>query len=471
MSPKKTYLFINLIACLIANFYLSLSYAQNQVTQEAIPPSWVNKRPNSGLRYVGIGMAEKNVGSNYQNEAKKNALYDLTSEIKVNISTNSILHTVQSNSQFSESFNSMIKLSNTDNIEGYTLMDSYENDKQYWLYYELDKQEYENQKAKKKQLVISKAVNLINLSFSDEKEGNFTSSLKKRIQAFGILSPYLNEELSFDAQGNIKSVFDLSNTIQKQIQTIGINSTKTNSVLKPYQAAYKPVVYKLNIKGKNQLVDFPFIIKSESDNIRVIENATTNSAGDLEVTIKSVKPVIQDVIFNFTPDFNKLVEADTASRTAIVILKQFIETSQLKSSVSVKPISIYISCNEANLTKAMDKKMLEPIVEAKFNIPEVKIIHEPQGADFSIEIDADTKKDVSSDILKQNYNVQLALLNVNLILRDMSNGEIIYKTEISGIYGYANDLLLAGVNAYYADKLKIKMSEALFFLKRKMIVY
>jgi hypothetical protein len=75
----------------------------------------------------------------------------LSSEIKVDISTNSILYTVQNNNQFNENFNSLIKLSSNDNIEGYKLIDTYENDKQYWLYYELDKAEYENRKLQKKQ--------------------------------------------------------------------------------------------------------------------------------------------------------------------------------------------------------------------------------------------------------------------------------------------------------------------------------
>src|ERR1043165_7908647 len=122
-------------------------------------------------------------------EAKKNALYDLSSEIKVDISSNSVLYTVQNNSNFNENFNSLIKLSNSDNIEGYSLVDSYENSKQYWVYYQLDKQEYANLKAKKKQQVIAKASNLIVSSFADEKNNDFSSSLKKRIQAFGTLTP------------------------------------------------------------------------------------------------------------------------------------------------------------------------------------------------------------------------------------------------------------------------------------------
>src|ERR1043165_33225 len=100
-------------------------------------------------------------------EAKKNALYDLASEIKVDISSNSVLYTVQNNNNFNENFNSLIKLSNSDNIEGYTLVDSYENEKQYWVYYQLDKQEYLDQKARKKQLVVTKASNLIAAGFYD----------------------------------------------------------------------------------------------------------------------------------------------------------------------------------------------------------------------------------------------------------------------------------------------------------------
>lgn len=122
----------------------------------------MGKQPsNNGFKYIGVGFAEKGKGTNYQIEAKKNALYDLTSEIKVNISSNSVLYTVQNNSNFNENFNSLIKLSNTDNIEGYTLVDSYENDKQYWVYYQLDKQEYANLKAQKNNRLSPKRLTLL----------------------------------------------------------------------------------------------------------------------------------------------------------------------------------------------------------------------------------------------------------------------------------------------------------------------
>src|SRR4051812_33755238 len=205
---KKCFIIFIFFWCLACSLI-----AQQPGALEVKVPGWVSSRPNSGFKYTGIGFADKTKGGNYQIEAKKNALYDLASEIKVDISSNSVLYTVQNNASFNENFNSLIKLSNSDNLEGYTLVDAYENDKQYWVYYQLDRQEYANRKAQKKQQVINRASALIAGSFADEKAQDFSSSLKKRIQAFGLLTPYLSEEITFDpaAVGGLHNVFDLTN--------------------------------------------------------------------------------------------------------------------------------------------------------------------------------------------------------------------------------------------------------------------
>jgi hypothetical protein len=64
-------------------------------------------------------------------------------------------------------------MSNSENIEGYQQVDTYENDKQYWVYYALDKAEYAKQKEQKKQSTITKATNLISSAYSDEQNLDF----------------------------------------------------------------------------------------------------------------------------------------------------------------------------------------------------------------------------------------------------------------------------------------------------------
>ena len=225
------------------------------------------------------------------------------------------------------------------------------------------------------------------------------------------------------------------------------------------------------IKAKNPLVDFPFKVKSDNESVRVKETASTNQVGDLEINLIKVKPLNQEIYFTLNPDIDKLMMNDSVSKSSITILKQFIETSQLKAFAKVSSITVFISCVEKNNLKVNEQKIIEPIIKSKFNGEEVKIVEQKELADFIIEVDANTQKDISSDILNSTYSVQLSFLKIKLSLRNTQTSELIYSNEISDIYGYGNSQETAGFNSYQSDKLKLKLSEALFFLKRKLIVY
>lgn len=418
-------------------------------------------------------MADKTKGGAYQMDAKKNALYDLASEIKVDISSNSVLYTVQNNNNFNESFNSLIKLSSNDNIEGYQLVDSYENDKQYWVYYQLDKAEYANQKAQKKSQTIAKASNLIVSSFTDEQNQDFSSSLKKRIQAFGVLTPYLNEEINFDpAQTKgLKNVIDLTALIQQQLQSIFVAQQTKMPQLLPYQATYAPLIFKLELKNKSPLQNFPFLVSSDEDRIKVGENAGTNLSGEIQVKVLSVEPLNQTVAFSLNPDISGLMGADSLGRAGITLLKQFIQTPSLKVQALVRPVSIFVSSVEKNFGRTTGGHTIEGFIQQRFGGQEVVITNNDEHADYIIEAGADTYEDVSSDVLESNYQIKLASLIINLQLINRQTQETIYKGQITDIYGYANSMDKAGINAYSSNKLNARLSEAVFFLKRKILVY
>ncbi len=443
------------------------------VAESKPAPIWVSSRPNNGFKYVGIGFCDKAKTSNFQMEAKKNALYDLASEIKVDINSNSVLYTVQNNNNFNESFNSMIKLSNSDNIEGYQLIDSYENDKQYWVYYSLDKDEYAKRKAEKKQLIINKASNLITSSFSDEFNNNFTSALKKRIQAFGVLTPYLSEEINFDPShtNGLRTIFDLTSLVQQQLQSITVIQPQVIPTLLPYQKSYLPLTYSLQIKGKTALQNFPFVIESTEDKIKLVENSASNTTGELQIKPTIIEPLDQMVTFNLNPDVNSLMSNDSIGKASLQILKQFVSTSSLKVNAIVRPIKIYLTSIENNFGKQSGLTILNTLIEQKFNGGDIRIVTKQEESDFIVECLADTKEDVSSEVLEKNYQTKLANLIINLQLKSTKDLSVLYKNQVADVYGYANSIEKAGLNAYESPKLKSKLDEALFFLKRKILVY
>lgn len=443
-----------------------------QIPAEAKTPNWVSSRPQSGFKYIGIGVADKSRSSNYQMDAKKNALYDLASEIKVDISTNSVLHSVSTNNTYDQNFNSMIKLTNSDNIEGYTLVDTYENDKQYWAYYELDKNEYAKRKAQKKQIVIDKASNLISASFSDEANKNFSASLKKRIQAFGILNPYLSEEINFDPSktNGIKNIIDLTNLIQSQLQSITVVQPSVVPVVKPYQPSYPVIPFKLVINNNVVLNDFPLKLECDDEYLKIDEQAVTNSAGEMNLKINNVDPQFLLSSVTLNPDIERLTANDSVSRGSIGILKQFIQTPSLKVQVNIEPVSLFISSKESNFNQKLPTNMMEQFVAQKFNGAEMRIVDNVSNADYIIELSGNTTTDISSAVLQKNYQVSLAELIINISLKNKKN-EVVYKSTVNEIYGYANSSEKAGLNAYSNPSFKTKLSESLFFLKRKMINY
>ena len=114
---------------------------------------------------------------------------------------------------------------------------------------------------------------------------------------------------------------------------------------------------------------------------------------------------------------------------------------------------------------------VEALIKQKFEGQEVRMVEKADQADYIIIAKAETQKDISSDILEKNYQLSLAQLTVDLQLKKKSTSEILYKQQLGEIYGYANNQAKAGINAYSNPKLQAKLAEALFFLKRKILVY
>jgi hypothetical protein len=126
---------------------------------------------------------------------------------------------------------------------------------------------------------------------------------------------------------------------------------------------------------------------------------------------------------------------------------------------------------EKNFGKPTGLNAIEAFIKQRFQGQEVRIVDKPADADYIIESVAETTEDISSDVLEKNYQIKLAALQINLQLKNRLTNEVLYKTQVNDLYGYANTAEKAGMNAYACPKLNARLSESLFFLKRKILVY
>ena len=98
------YLFVY---CLV--FLASCGGVKEIPLEESTYPQWITNRPISSDTYVGIGKALKNT-EDYRAIGKQNALTDLSSEISVLLSSESIFHQVDKGDSYREDYQSLIQV-------------------------------------------------------------------------------------------------------------------------------------------------------------------------------------------------------------------------------------------------------------------------------------------------------------------------------------------------------------------------
>ena len=117
---------------------------------ESLKPSWLKTTPYQDGYYTGIGQSTKDGNNNYIQAAKKSALDDLVSQIKVNVSSTSVLNQLEVDKKLTEQYEQIIKTTAADEIEEFEMVDAWEDGRNYWVYYRLSVSRYRQIKEEQK---------------------------------------------------------------------------------------------------------------------------------------------------------------------------------------------------------------------------------------------------------------------------------------------------------------------------------
>ncbi|MBK7651986.1 MAG: LPP20 family lipoprotein [Flammeovirgaceae bacterium] len=155
-------------------------------------------KPVESSYYIGIGHSVKDGTNNYLQSAKNSALEDLVSEIKVNISSTSVLSQIDANKEFQERYEQIIKTTVADEIQEYEQVDSWEDARNYWLYYRLSKQRYKDIKDQLKRDAVAQGLDFFTKAKESERRSEFVLSLGFYYQGFRAIEKYLGEPIRID---------------------------------------------------------------------------------------------------------------------------------------------------------------------------------------------------------------------------------------------------------------------------------
>lgn len=423
--------------------FLILFFSNSNLLSKEVP-DWVKERPINNKYYIGIGFANKTKDSrDYITRAKQSALSDLASEVTINISSKVVDIIIEKSGVVKEDFERSIKSSTKEELEGYELIDVWESDKEYWVYYRLSKNKYKKIKQDKINKALNLALDLFRKAKKSEDKGKIRNALLFYFESLKSLEKYIGEPLKVEYKG---SKVYLSNEIYSNIQKI-LNKIKLASDKK--RISYKivhPANGVLNFQviyenGKsNNLSKLPFKFTFIKGAGELNNNINTDEEGNVNCTINKItsKEKIQTIKAEL--DITGFTEFDSTSVIYNNIMKS-LPVPRINFTIEVKKIMAYINSNEYNLNKKVRLKILEPKLKKDLSDIFFNFANEPKKADISINIEANTRK--GSELM----GLYTAFADLTVSIIDLKSNNEIYKNSFNNINGVDLDYSKAGLKA------------------------
>lgn len=422
--------------------FLTLFLLFFSILSGAKAPDWVTKRPIDNNYYIGLGVAEKDTEtSEYIQKAKDRALNEISSEITVTISGATINQILEKAGVAKEEFESQIQSSTQAQLEGYELVDTWENKHQYWVYYRLSKMKYKQIRQEKIDIAANLSMDFYNKSEQHLSQNKVTEALQFLLQSLNPIEPYLSEPLEVSYNG--QNIF-LLNTIHSKIQTL--LSTITLKPVKPEIDATigkglpDPILFKaiyMQMPVANLPLGFRFI-KGEGE---LIKNEKTAVNGLAMCRISKIT----------SPDKMQVIQADVAINDLVAqdelnpIMRDIIQSLQIPSAkvlLNVSGPKVFIESSEMNFGNAMEVNYIEPKIKERLSEDGYSFVDMKSDADYIISVDAKSRK--GSTV----YNMCSAFVDVTVSVMDMSSYDEIYKNTFSNVKGINVDMNKAGLSAF-----------------------
>jgi hypothetical protein len=414
-------------------------------TNRNVQPNWVQQRPINNLYYVGIGYSNKSLNpSDYQQIAKKNALNDLIGEIKVVVSSHSILSQYQNDSKFSQIFATDTKVNSQAMVEGFQVMDSWENKNDFWIYYRLSKEEYEAAKKRKLQAAISQALDRLERADKLNLSDNFMQVARLRVKALAALQGYLNEDVS--AYYNNNKVFlvnEIIGQLQEQLSKLQVNTDIVELKGKVGKPILTPFNANVKIKTSNQFVSYvPLVLIAEKGNVNYGGNTETDQLGKAVMAVSRVlnKDPIQQIKVSI--DIEGIIKADSLNNS----LKNILLNIDVPSSIIrlfVEPVKVFIQSQELLFGDKMSFDIIAPQLKRKLVESGCNFVSNVKDADYEVKINANT-----NDLGVMWGKMLQAEINMEISIADVKNNTEIYRDAIKGVRGFQVSKENAGKDAY-----------------------
>lgn len=407
-------------------------------------PEWVEKRPVDKAYYIGIGMSRKTgSAAEYQERAREAALRDLASQIEITIQSENLRVIQESNQNISEQYTEYMKTRLTAELEGYELVDSWEDRNEYWVYYRLSKAKYLALKRAKIERAMSLALDYLQRADQYLSEKQFTEAIQFYFKALETVEKFADEPMETEYQGkDIYLLNELVARLQETVARIKLIPVKPEITVRQGQVPAEP----LTIRAQYQSPDgktFPVAnlpVTAMIEQADVDANVTSSSAGMIALKVLKIHDYKKANQLQITVNTDRLFAPAIESP----ILKGIIATLVLpKATIYIRyqAAAVYISGEERNLGNLVQVQHIVPVVKQALAEQGFQFVDNKSEADYIITITANTVEGA------QVYGMYTAFADVEVAITDVATNRELYREGLYHIKGIQLNFEKAGLKA------------------------
>lgn len=410
---------------------------------EALKPSWLKNEPYQEGYYTGIGHSKKDGTNNYVQAAKKSALDDLVSQIKVNVSSTSVLSFLEVDKKLQEQYEQIIQTTAADEIEEFELVDAWEDASNYWVYYRLSIARYRQIKEEQKRNATLLATDYLKKARQAEKDGERLQAISFYFQAFRSIEKYLGEAIRVTVDNQeLLLVNEIYASIQAILDKINVQVTPSEIVLnRRVNQTQHAVVAKAFYKDLKKIApNLPLKASFEKGEGDVFPEYKTDEAGQSRILLNRIgsKDLEQTLAIKVNID----ALSGTSASPVYSLIAKTLNVPRTQVNMKVQRPIVYLTSDEKSLGSAKNNYQISNKLKNLLANNGFEFTEDRKLADLWFDVKADSEKGAVSG------SIYITYLTSVIKVMALKEGREIYATTFDRLKGYGLDYDKSSVDAY-----------------------
>lgn len=406
-------------------------------------PAWLSAKPANDAYYIGIGHSAKTGENNYIQIAKKSALQDLVSEIKVTVSSTSILTSIDENKEFRDKYEQIIQTDAADEIEEFEQADVWEDERNYWVYYRLSKQRYREIKEAQKRDAVALALDLFTKARQSEKTNKEVEALGFYFQGFRAIEKYLAEPIRLMYEGNeILLTTEIYASMQKLLSRMELMATPAQIELNRRVAtSAQSITLTAFIKENKRMIEgLPLAAGFEKGSGDVFPTYKTDAAGQAKMLLTKIGS--RDVEQTVAARVDLAAFAGNNPNEIYSLIVQKMVVPKAVVLLRVKRPLVYLVAEEKTFGVARSNLQVTNRIKNYLTNNGFEFTENKEKADLLMDVSADSEKGSISGSIYITF--MTAVINVT----SAGDNKKIYSTTLDRIKGFSLDYERSSQEAY-----------------------